>query len=192
MPNKNSSLTDSQLWSFLIEGDTGVLEIIYMRYYDLLLNYGLRYSTDIEFVKDCIHDIFVRLHLSKDLKMTVNVRSYLLKSVRNIIYDKSNNTKKVLSIDNDDLILPVDDSVLESLFSKNDTDIKLSKQLFAAYSKLSHSQKMIIYLRYAKGLSYKEISNVLDINEQSSMNLLSRALIKLRKIIILKIFAIIF
>lgn len=192
MPDKNINLTDLELWSLLLRGDTNVLEVIYMRYYDLLLNYGMKYSTDTDFVKDCIHDVFVKLHVSNDLKMTVSVRSYLLKSLRNIIYDKTERNKHLLSIDNEFVSLSVDDSVLEAIFSKNDTDLKLSRQLVAAYSKLSSSQKMIIYLRYVKGLSYKEISNVLDINEQSSMNLLSRALAKLRKIIILKIFCLIF
>jgi len=192
MPNKNFHLTDSELWLSLIKGDTEALEVLYMRYYDLLMNYGLRYSNDVDFLKDCIHDVFVKLHISNDLKMTVSVRSYLLKSIRNIIYDKSVANKKLLSIESDNLNLFVDDNALESIFSKNDADIQLSKQLINAFSKLSSSQKMIIYLRYVKGLSYKEISNVLGINQQSSMNLLSRAITKLRKIIVLKTFSIIF
>lgn len=49
-----------------------------------------------------------------------------------------------------------------------------------AYRLLPNNQRMAIYLRYIKGLSYKEMAEVLDINPQSSMNLVSRALTKLR------------
>lgn len=50
----SSEMDDIVLWGLLIKGDQKALEILYQRYYSLLLNYGLRCSTDKELVKDCI------------------------------------------------------------------------------------------------------------------------------------------
>ena len=76
--------------------------------------------------------------------------------------------------------LKIEDTALESLFKGNDEELQLSKKLVDAYKSLPENQRMAIYLRYVKGLSYKEMAAVLNINPQSSMNLVSRALTSLR------------
>lgn len=73
-----------------------------------------------------------------------------------------------------------ENSVLETLFKDNDEDLQLSKKLINAYKSLPDNQRMAIYLRYVRGLSYKEMAIVLNVNPQSSMNLVSRALTSLR------------
>ena len=45
----------------MLKGDTKPLEVLYKRHYELLLNFGLKYVSDEEFVKDCIQDLFVKL-----------------------------------------------------------------------------------------------------------------------------------
>lgn len=60
------------------------------------------------------------------------------------------------------------------------------KNLQAAYKQLSENQRMAIYLRYIKGLSYREVAAVLEINPQSAMNLVSRTLTSLRSKMTLK------
>lgn len=50
--------TDESLWELLLKRDIEVLEILYRRHYDLLLNYGLKIYPDKELVKDCIQDLF--------------------------------------------------------------------------------------------------------------------------------------
>ena len=69
------------------------------------------------------------------------------------------------------------------LFPKNDHDLQLARRLLEAISQLSPNQKTVLYLRYVQELSYKEIADVMDMNIQSSMNLSSRALAKLRTLV---------
>ena len=47
---------------------------------------------------------------------------------------------------------------------------------------LSDRQREAIYLRYVSGLSYEELSEVLQLNYQSARNLIHRGIEKLRKI----------
>ena len=57
--------------------------------------------------------------------------------------------------------------------------------LSSAYQELSAKQKEILYLFYIKGISHKEIADILNINYQSSKNRLSQSLVQLRKIFFL-------
>lgn len=49
-------------------------------------------------------------------------------------------------------------------------------------SKLSESHRNILILKYSLGLSYKEIGNLLDIDERSSKTICYRARNKFRKL----------
>ena len=168
----------------MLKGDTKPLEVLYKRHYELLLNFGLKYVSDEEFVKDCIQDLFVKLCSSTRLSPTDYVRSYLLTSLKNLIFDKLSSLKSTEDINALPFDLTIEDTSLEVLF--NDEDIQMIKNLQEAYKQLSENQRMAIYLRYIKGLSYREVAAVLEINPQSAMNLVSRTLTSLRSKMTLK------
>lgn len=180
--NKLVDLDDETLWKLLLKGNIKVLEVLYRRHYDLLLNYGFKFCQDKELVKDCIQDLFVKLHQSSSLSDTSHVKTYLLRGVKNLLIDKLSSMKITEDIEDVKFYLTIDDSTLTFLFNKNDEDLRLSKQLLDAYQQLPENQKVAIYLRYVRGLSYKEIAEILNIAPQSTMNLVSRALTKLRGI----------
>ncbi len=171
--------------NIMLKGDTKPLEVLYKRHYELLLNFGLKYVSDEEFVKDCIQ-IFVKLCSSTRLSPTDYVRSYLLTSLKNLIFDKLSSLKSTEDINALPFDLTIEDTSLEVLFKDNDEDIQMIKNLQEAYKQLSENQRMAIYLRYIKGLSYREVAAVLEINPQSAMNLVSRTLTSLRSKMTLK------
>jgi len=174
-------MDELKLWQQIVDGKKDSLEIIYRKYYDLLFNYGLKIHYEEDLIKDCIQDLFVKLYKSDSLKPTANVRSYLLRAMKNIINDrltaKQNST---ISIDDNHFEMSISDNDLEAIFDKNDEDLLLSRKLLDTYNNLPKNQKMVIYLRFIKGFSYKEIADIMEINKQSSMNLLSRALSNIR------------
>ena len=184
--DKLVDLDDETLWILLLKGNMMTLELLYRRYYDLLLNYGLKFCQDKELVKDCIQDLFVKLHQSRNLSGTDHVRTYLLRSIKNLLMDKLSSIKLMEDIDEIGFDLKIDDSELAFLFHKNDDDLRLSRQLLNAYRQLPENQREAIYLRYVKGFSYREIAEVLAIAPQSGMNLVSRGLSKLRMIMHMK------
>lgn len=90
--------------------------------------------------------------------------------------------KETVDLEKVSFQMTIDDSVLSRLFDKNDEDIRLSHQLLEAIQQLPVNQREAIYLRYVKGMAYKEIAGVLGIASQSSMNLVARAIAKLRTV----------
>ena len=86
-------MDDRALWLELRSGSLIALEVIYRRYYSLLLNYGMKCTPDDDMVRDCIQELFVKLAKSSNLSDTEYPRSYLLKSLRNMINDKSTSAR---------------------------------------------------------------------------------------------------
>ena len=176
-------MDDLTLWNLIIKGDRKALEVLYQRYYSLLLNYGLKCDIDRETVKDCIQDLFVGIFKNTNIKTTdLTVRSYLLRALRNNLNYKLASWREENSLGDFAFSLPSNEDLFERLFPKNDCDQLLARQLVEVISQLSSNQKRILYLRYVKGFSYKEIADVMNINVQSAKNLHGRGLEKLRRL----------
>lgn len=173
---------ETTLWNLLTEGNRKALEIIYQRYYLLLLNYGLKCTADRELIKDCIHDLFVHLYRNKRVCINgITVRAYLLKAMKNNLLNKLIGQERERDLLDASLFeIPTDEDLFEQMFPQNDHDFALAQHLLKAIAQLPPHQKTALYLRYVKELSHKEIAIIMDINEQSSMNLTNRALLKLR------------
>lgn len=183
-PTSIEQTDDATLWYLLIEGNRKALEVIYQRYYSLLLNYGLKCTSDRELIKDCIHDLFVHLYQNKQISIdNISVRAYLLRALKNNLLNKLvGQERERESLDTSLFEIPTDEDLFERMFPRNDRDFTLARHLLKAITQLPPHQKTVLYLRYVKELSHKEIAAIMDINEQSSMNLTNRALLKLRSL----------
>lgn len=174
------------LCNLAASGDMVAMETLYIRYYDLLLNFGLKYYNDRAFVKDCIQDLFVKFILRPSaLKGVRYIRTFLLVSLKNIIYDRMHGTVSHDQLDDLSFIDIIDNISFSEGMQEDDVQEEKEKlrRLSNAIVQLTANQRTAIYLRYVKGLSHKEVSEYLNMNEQSSRNLLSRALKKLRDIV---------
>lgn len=171
---------DDYWWKLFYKGEKAALEFFYKKHYNLLYNYGLKLLNDPELIRDFIQDIFYKLcKRSRNVEIT-DLKVYLLRAMRNIIYDYYAVRKEAVSMEEMSFMIPEDDTVFNSFFSKDDEDIRKWKSVLDAINALPNQQKQILYLYYVKGLTHKEISEVLEINPQSSMNALSKSIRKLR------------
>jgi len=172
------------LWSKFLEGDTQVLSLIFLRYSNVLFDYGCRFTADKDLVKDCIQEVFCTLiRTRKNLSETDNVRLYLLKSLKRKII------RELKSASNKPRLLDDQDYSFNFLWSENLDDqlneLAEEKRLLIAdaMNSLTERQKEAIYLRFNRGLEYEEISFLLNLNYQSSRALIHRAIEKLREIV---------
>ena len=77
-----SLITDFQ------SGDVTAFSTLYDMHINILFNYGSKLTTDKELLKDCIHDVFVKLYSKKnELDIINNLKSYLFISLKNKIFD---------------------------------------------------------------------------------------------------------
>lgn len=175
-------ISDEKLWESCLTGNKEAFKEIYCRFYSLLYNYGSKLVSDQDMVKDCIQDIFIKLIQNyQSLSSTPNVRGYLLKALRNKLYDTLEKERTT-----DDISLYEETFITDELlpllsFDDSDTDHR-AKHLMKVFSELSPHQQEIIYLYYVNELKHEEIAEIMEINYQSSKNLLFRSLSKLRRL----------
>ena len=88
MMEQTNHSTDTLLASFQA-GNMAAFSQLYNLHINVLFNYGLKLTIDKELLKDCIHDIFVKLYTKKDELGTIdNLRSYLFISLKNKLCDE--------------------------------------------------------------------------------------------------------
>lgn len=178
-------MSDNELSALASGGDMSAMETLYRRHYAIMLNFGIKYYADRDFIRDCIQEVFVNClthpHILKNVKF---VRSWLLAALRNEIYDRMKSIKPYAQLDE----LPLGGFSEEAFLTFNaeglsDQDIANRKALLKAFKHLTGNQRMAVYLHYVKGMSHQEVSAFMKMNVQSSRNLLFRALSKLRYVL---------
>jgi len=163
------------LWHEVLTGNAASFEQLLQSSYDLLFQYGKKFSRDGELVKDCIQDVFLevwerRSFLSKDIPP----KAYLLASLRRRLYRLEQRSKVLPSEDLDSIGFDIEFSV-EYRFIRLEEDRRTAERISLLLNKLPKRQKEAVYLRFYEGLSREEIASVMDIHPQSVSNLLQTA-----------------
>lgn len=175
-------MLDLILWDKLIQGDNDAFEKIYASNFDFLYNYAYRLTGgNAELVKELIQDLFVKILVNREsLGDCVNIRAYLTRSLRNKIADHLKLKKDTVEIDKLPVEFLSDDIIFIQIEDIDDETMRIRIRLKNILNKLPARQKEMIYLRYIRGLSNKEIADIMKMEAQSVKNLLSRAKEKIR------------
>ena len=175
--------TDLEIWESFKKGDKSALSFIYFQHFYPMFQYGIRFKDDPEFIKDCIQDVFFKLiKAGENLGTTTNIRFYLFKVLKNVIYKKIAKEKKLEELGSNHLKFEALFAVEED-FSENENPTAKETTLYQALKNLSDRQREIIYLRYECGMDYAQISDIMHMKNDSARKLVFRAIKTLRKII---------
>jgi RNA polymerase sigma factor (sigma-70 family) len=178
-----SSSTDIELWNSFIQGNKEALGNLFKRYYPLLYQYGSKICPDKIVLEDSIQELFAELWQKKSNPSIQSVKAYLLQALKYKLYKSFRTQKHTLNIEQGSNEY-FEWSHETFLITKEEDEEKL-KKIANAINQLPARQKEIIYLRIYKGLSYEEISEIMQINYQVVRNLLCQALKTFRKLITL-------
>lgn len=169
------------LWKKFLAGNRKAQEELYRFAYPILLSYGLKLIPDHETVRDSIEDLFVRLIQNhRKLPEVVSLRSYLLRALRNKLIDELRRPDRTTSLEENSEAYFADSSI-ETLLNQQEFEEK-KRKLLLSLKMLPARQREILWLYYAEGLKHEEIAEGMQINYQSSKNLLFRAMGKLREL----------
>ncbi len=179
------------LWNKLRSGDSQALERIYRTYFDELYRYGRSYTKDLNTIEDCIQEMFIDLWNSRErLSETDAIKPYLYVTLKRRLFHSNKKSKKTSEQEVGEMHFEAE-LAIDQILINNELKSEQSESLKNAFTKLSARQKEILYLKYYSDMSYEEISEIMDLNYQSARNLVSRALIKLSKHILLIVLMII-
>ena len=169
-------------WSRFKNGDKNALESIYRAHVKSLINYGLKITNDQELIKDSIQDLFIELWKGRqNLADTDQPKFYLFRALRNklskAISQHSFVSEAEMQLSSDNLLT----DYVELAIADKEQQLQNSVTLKQLLEKLPKRQQEAIYLRFYHNFSYEIIASMMNMNYQSVLNLMQRALKSLRK-----------
>ena len=175
---------ENNLWERFISGSSSAFSELYDAYSEILYKFGMRYTTDNELVKDCIHDLFIDLHAYRGkLAREVNVKFYLLKSFRRKLH-AAHRKSSLLDFNH----WSSDDSFGVNAFSfsieqemiMDEKQREMLDHLAIEINQLPERQREVLYLRFNQDLDYEEIAAMMQISVPTCRTFIYRALKQLR------------
>jgi RNA polymerase sigma factor (sigma-70 family) len=172
--------TSEELWKQFLPGDHLALDAIVKRHYNLLYQYGCKFTRDAALVKDCIQDMFLYLWYKRHaIQETASVERYLMKGLRRRLeraLTKTGATEGIGFLECKDTAATPDDHLIQQ-----EQKTALAGRIRKCILQLSKRQQEIIYLRFYLNASAADIADIMQLNRQSVYNLLNDALNKLRQ-----------
>ncbi|MFB9296435.1 RNA polymerase sigma factor [Persicitalea jodogahamensis] len=180
----NSEDSDRELWRDMLQGNMVAFERLMHTQYRFLYHYGLKFTSDQEFVKDTVQDLFMHVWERREsLNADIPPKPYLMASLRRMMNRTQQKNTTVLDPSaepSNNPLLRIEFSV-EKNYIRRESARVLSQRLKMLLDELPLRQKEVIYLKYYQELSRSQIAMVMDVAPQTVSNLLQMALKKLKK-----------
>lgn len=161
------------------------IESIYNAHIDDLYAYATHLGFEKYVIMDAIHDVFFKLCIDENILNSVSdIRCYLMISLKNRLIDIYKSNKIQVDINsisqNPNLPLKTKETIEDLIIDEEERKV-IKEVIDEMLHSLSPRQREIIYLRYVKGLDYKEISHKMNITYASCRKLIHKAIKSLRK-----------
>jgi RNA polymerase sigma-70 factor (ECF subfamily) len=178
--------TDPEIWSAFDKGDEMAFNYIYRCYTPAMFNFGHQITPREELVQDCIQNLFIGLRRKRGaLSEVVSIKSYLFKILQRELFRSLKKEKlkqfQEPEFPHSSFLIEVSHEII---MIQQESESERSDQLEKAINQLTPRQRQAVLLLYEEGMSYKEIAEVLELNEvKSARKLIYRALDTLKEII---------
>ena len=173
--------SDETLWYFLKKGETSAFTILFKKYYPQLHAYGIKMSNAPEITEDCLQNFFIQLFEEREKYGKIkNLKAYLFVSFKRRLIKQLQKKQENIPISETQLIKTNFTFSAEELSVHQEIQFLCTKTLNQLLNQLSPRQKEVVYLKYYSGMNTADISEVLDMNYQSVLNVLQKAMNKLR------------
>lgn len=173
---------EAKQWEALKAGDLTALQRLYNHHVGPLYRYGMTLIRDEDKVKDHIQDLFLSCWTNRTgMSVPASGKAYLMVSLRRRLFDKGPKSQlETIPLDDQDTDRDPDQDP-EARWIHYEQETERDEKLQKAMSRLSDRQREIIHMKYFEQLDYDDIARVMDLNYQSARNLVTRALMALRR-----------
>lgn len=169
-----------EAWKKFIAGDDQSFAIIYHAYFSELFAYALKLGFDNETCKDAIQDLFFKIYISKkNLTHIQNIEFYLIRSLKNRLFDMHHDEHKVQEINYQDLFVENEKNIVEQIIDE-EKEIQLKHEISHLLQNIPVRQRKMIHYRYQFNLSHEEIGEIMHLSPDAVKKNLYRALKKMK------------
>lgn len=168
---------DKSIWKDFKNGDSNSLSYIYNQHVDFLYNYGSKFTSNKELIKDSIQDLFLDLIRTRDnLGITDNIRFYLICSFRNKLF---RNMKKPENLTFSESLVLFQANIVYSIekdIIEREDNSERAELIRKALKDISPRQREILFYRFNCEFSYDQICEIMSLKYDSARKLVFRAL----------------
>lgn len=177
-----NKITDQFIWKALKEGDLRAFSTLFEIYYPQLYSYGLKISKNISITEDSLQDFFLYIYDHREnLSDLDKIAPYLFTAYKRFLINVIKKEKKITKTDfSQEDVLDIQFNA-EELITNKETGNFRTKNIPTLLNKLPKRQKEAIYLKYYSGLKATEIAEIMDINYQSVVSILHKAIKNLKE-----------
>lgn len=174
-------LSDEEIASLIQSGKSDYFRILIERYEDKMRRYSRKFLSDREDIEDIIQEVFIKAYRNiQSFDANRKFSSWLYRIAHNELVNALKKKKNILPLFDLDVFLPrsLRDNSLEKEIEKKDLKDIIDKCL----KLLERKYREPIILYYLESLSYKEISDVMEIPISTVGIRIKRAKEKLKNI----------
>lgn len=115
-----------------------------------MYSYGMLFTANSELVKDCLHDVFVKIHRNrKKLSQVDNIRLYLLKAMKNYLFDVFDKKKELFHNDTIEPVFSPEYTIEDKIIRQEELHYQ-SRKIRQMLESLTPRQKEVLYYKYMK------------------------------------------
>lgn len=178
--SENADIQTNALLAEFVNGNLAAFSKLYNMHVNMLYNYGCRLTTDMELLKDCIQEVFIKIYNKQsELDTVLNFKSYLFISLKNKLCDESRKRVHLSDVAVEELNIVASDNVEKDYIAAEKTQ-QTNSFIAKMLDKLSPRQRTAIEMYYIEEQKYEEICVAMNMNYQSVRNLIHRGMLKLR------------
>lgn len=181
MPKPATPDQHCSLWDAFRNGDRVAFSQLYDYFATDLYRYGYNLVRNRQVVEDCLHELYLHLHESRQrLGPTDNIQFYLYRALRRRLLDTVAKLNKFNSdeyeFDHADFqVMPFENQWVEEELVAHQNRLLVNE-----LNRLPKRQKEVLYLVYMKKLSHQQTAEVMGLAIKSVYNTLNVALTTMR------------
>lgn len=161
-------------------GDEKAFEEIFFKYYRDLCGFAFNFVDSGEAAKDCVQEVFLKIWRNRDdWEINYSLRVYLYRAVRNQALNKIEKQENYYNYARRFFEEGYRDETGVNELSREDAQI--ISQIWRIAEQMPERRRTVFKLHRKNGLSYKEISQVMDITRKTVENHMGKALKDIRE-----------
>lgn len=163
-------------------GDKKAFEQLFFEYHNSLIRFANTITKSRELARDCVQDVFLKIWRNReDWEIQYSLKAYLYQSVRNQalnLLEKQKARQRLKSNFEKESIHFVEqiDPLMKSHEYLSEKETKQLKRIWELVEEMPERRRLAFDLNRRHGLSYKEISKVLNISRKTVENHIGQAI----------------
>ena len=170
---------DKKLYQEFLDGNKETFEKLITKYKTDLIYFIYKYVKNVETAEDIFQDTIIYLLDKKEIynfKYSFKTFIYIVAKSRALNYLKQNENIEIVTEDD----IYVEEELLEDIIISKERKEKMKKVI----SRMKEEYQMVVYLCLIENLSYEDAGKIMGKTTSQIKNLIHRARIKLRKLLI--------